>query len=139
MSSPRNKIVAVLVATFVLGGVTGGALGHVLEERRAMDMFDAAENGSRHGVFLWSLERKLDLSDAQEVQIAQILARYDREMGDVTQPVDPEMKALRKKMRDDVRAVLTPEQAPRYDELTGKLDDVRARARGEMPASSSSP
>jgi hypothetical protein len=59
-------------------------------------------------------------------------------MAEVTDPVDPEMKALRKKMRADVRAVLSPEQAPRYDELTEKLDDVRSRARGEAPSASAS-
>ncbi|MFO0549892.1 MAG: hypothetical protein U0271_15975 [Polyangiaceae bacterium] len=119
-----------LAGMFVLGTLTGLAVGHVFEARRAIDTFDAAERGSRHGVFLWSLERKLDLDAKQLAKIEEILTQYDLAMGQATRPVQPEVQALRARMRADIRDVLAPDQRPQFDRWMDQLDAVREKARG---------
>jgi hypothetical protein len=143
----RAKLGAMLGAVFLLGAVTGGASWHVLSARAQIDMFDAAHVGARHGVFVWSLERKLDLSAEQKRKIEQILSDYDRATDAVKPPVDPRVAALKAQMRSDVRATLTPEQAAKYDVLIAELDAARGRGKPtavapgsvSAPASSATP
>lgn len=131
----KGKLGAVLAAVFLLGVVTGGASWHVISARFAIDLFDAARAGSRHGVFVWSLERKLDLSAEQKAKIEAILTEYDRATDAVKPAVDPRVAALKTQMRSDVRATLTPEQQPKYDALIAERDAVRGR---NKPAPSAS-
>lgn len=143
----RTKLAAMLGAVFLLGVVTGGASWHVLSARAQIDMFDAAHAGARHGVFVWSLERKLDLSAEQKQKIEQILSDYDRATDAVKPPVDPRVAALKAQMRSDVRATLRPEQQAKYDTLIAELDAARGRGKpsaaasvsGSAPASSVTP
>src|SRR5262245_51828053 len=107
MNRSKLKLFGAFAAVFLLGGVTGGAVMHVIEARRAIDMFDSASKGSRNGVFLWSLDRKLGLSAEQRQAFEAIMAQYDRDLAAVIEPLDPRVKALREKMRADIRAKLT--------------------------------
>ncbi len=126
---PRSKLGAggLLAAVFALGAVTGAASWHVISARSVIDLFDAAQSGSRHGVFVWSLERKLDLSADQKQKILEILADYDRAADAAKPPVDPRVAALKDQMRADIRATLDAEQQPKFDELIKKLDEARGR------------
>jgi hypothetical protein len=141
MNRSKLKVLGAFAAVFLLGGVTGGATMHVVDTRRTIDMFDAASQGSRHGVFLWSLERKLDLSPQQRGEFEQIMAQYDRDVAAAMVPVDPRAKELRKKMRAELRAKLTPAQQARYDELMTTWDAARRRSRPDVgkPAGSGAP
>lgn len=127
-SRSKSKVILAFVAVFFLGGLAGAAVGHVVEARRAIDIFDAASQGSRHGVFLWSLERKLDLTSAQRAEIEVIMAQYDRDVATMMVPVDPQARALRRQMRTSVRARLAPEQQDRYDELMTLWDKAKGRS-----------
>ena len=145
MSSPsrsKAKVVAAFVGVFVFGGVTGGAIGRYVDARRSIDVFDAAGEGSRHGVLLWSLQRKLSLSGDQETKIKAIFARYDSDVAGL--PVDPRAATLKQTMRADIRATLDPGQRTKYDELMKGLDAKRRRPEpaaasdSTLPAPSSS-
>lgn len=137
-AATRTKLGVVLGTVFLLGVVTGGASWHALSARAQVDMFDAAHAGSRHGVFVWSLERKLDLSADQKQKIEQILSDYDRATDAVRRPVDPRVAALKEQMRSDVRATLTAEQQTKYDVLISELDIARGRGKpSATPAASS--
>lgn len=125
----KTLVLAAFGAVFCLGAVTGGAAWHVISRRTSVDLFDAAAQGSRHGVFVWSLDRKLDLSGEQKAAIEQILRDYDRDAADVTPPPDPRLKALRAQMRADIRTKLDADQAVRFDTLMDDLDAVRQRAK----------
>jgi hypothetical protein len=139
MNRLNLKLAGAFAAVFLLGGVTGAAVMHVVEARRSIDMFDAASKGSRHGVFLWSLERKLGLSSEQRQAAEEILAKYDRDVAAVMAPVDPRTKELRQKMRADIRAKLSPAQQTRYDELMATWDAARRRSKGVEAADPGAP
>lgn len=121
------KVIGAFVAVFVLGAATGAAVGHVIEVRRTIDMFDAARKGSRHGTFVWSLERKLDLSGEQRSKIEQILKGYDARMDEAMSPVEEHVRDVRKAMRAEVRETLRPEQQGEFDRLVAEWDAVRGR------------
>jgi hypothetical protein len=39
--------------------------------------------------------------------------------------MDPQVEAVRQKARDKIRAVLSDDQKPKFEEFLGKLDDER--------------
>ena len=135
--SLRLRLGLAFSAVFLLGIVTGAAGFHVVGARSELDVFDAAREGSRHGVFVWSLDRKLDLEAAQKARIFEILEAYDREAEAVRPKPTPQVKALKDKMRADVRAVLNTDQAAKYDRLIAELDAVRGRVHNSANASAS--
>lgn len=135
--SPRARLGLALGAVFVLGVVTGAAGWNAFAARSSMDVFDAARGGSRHGVFVWSLERKLDLDAQQKARIVEILADYDKASDAIKPPPEPRIQELKDKMRADVRAVLTPAQQAEYDVLLAELDAVRGKRRASASASAS--
>lgn len=128
MSVSKLKVGVAAAMVFLLGAVTGAAIWHVFSARAALDMFDAAEDGKRHGVFVWSMERKLDLSAEQKAKIEVILADYDRETDAIRPPVDPRLLAMKADMRSAIRATLRPEQQARFDTLIVELDRARGRS-----------
>jgi hypothetical protein len=125
MTRSKAKVIGVFVGVFLLGGVAGAALDRVVSVRRDVDLFEGARRGSRHGVFLWSLDRKLELRADQRQKIQEILASYDRDVAEI--PSDPRVAALRTRMRAELRATLDPEQQRQFDELMASWDAVRAR------------
>lgn len=131
--SPRVRLVAALGAMFALGTVTGAAAWHALSTRAAMDLFDAAHAGSRHGVFVWSLERKLDLRPEQRRAIEEILATYDRDAEALRPPADPRLAARKDEMRAAIRATLDARQQPEFDRLIAELDKVRGSSGAARP------
>jgi hypothetical protein len=135
----KTKAAAALAVVFLLGMVTGAAAWHVGYARNATDTFDAASRGSRYGVFVWSLERKLDLTSQQKQSIEAIMARYERDTAAVAPPPDPRITALREQMRADIRALLDARQQKRFGELISELDAVKKRDRAATSASAASP
>lgn len=136
-TTARSKalVLAAFVAVFCLGTVTGAAAWHVISRRTSVDLFDAAAQGSRHGVFVWSLDRKLGLSSDQTAAIERILADYDRDAAAITPAPDPRLKALRAQMRAEIRNQLDAKQAARFDSLMDDLDAVRQRSRSSTSPS----
>ncbi|MFO0611816.1 MAG: hypothetical protein U0414_04450 [Polyangiaceae bacterium] len=126
-SGLKWKVIAAFVAVFVLGAATGAAVGHVVEVRRALDVFDAARRGSRHGTFLWSLDRKLGLSADQRSAIEAILKSYDGRMDDAMAPVEESVREVRRAMRVEVREKLRREQQADFDQLMAEWDAARGR------------
>lgn len=121
------KVAGAFVAVFILGAATGAAIGHVVEVRGAIDMFDSAKRGSRHGTFIWSLDRKLALSDDQRARIETILKSYDARMDEALAPVEDAARDVRKAMRAEVRETLKPEQQSEFDRLIASWDAARGR------------
>lgn len=135
----KTKAALALAVVFLLGVVTGAAVWHVAYARNATDTFDAASRGSRYGVFVWSLERKLDLTGEQKRSIEAIMARYERDVAAVAPAPDPRVTALREQMRADIRALLDDRQKKRFVELITELDAVKKRDRPAASASATSP
>ncbi len=94
-----------------------------------------AQRGDRAAVTLDSrlhdLDEALDLTDAQEAQIRRILETQARarmeQMRSAERPSREAMRAQAEAANAEIRAVLTAEQATRYDALRAE----QARTRGE--------
>ena len=139
MISQKARAAVALSTVFVLGAFTGAGIDHFAQTSRAIDHFDAAEKGSRHGVFMWSLDRKLHLSSSQQKTIDSILGKYDSQISQIQQQVDPQLRETRAKMRAEIRATLEPHQQPEFDRIMQHFDAVRGRSSTGAPPVNSSP
>jgi hypothetical protein len=70
------------------------------------------------------LAQQLSLDSAQRDSVAGILRRYDPQMRAIFASVRPQMDSLRERLREDIRAQLTPAQQATYQQI---IDRDRAR------------
>lgn len=79
---------------------------------------------------LADLREELVLDDRQVEQFREILLSHGRLARDFWKTTEAEYCAMRERMRDDARALLRPDQLPRFEERLRRLDE-RAAARSE--------
>ncbi len=111
----------------LLVGLTGVALGVALDRAMFRWRIAGAFVGHRpHGrphspeVRKWvvdRLDRKLDLSDAQRIQLDSVLARRERELRSLMQENRPKFEAIANRTRGEIMALLTPEQQEKFRKM----------------------
>ena len=129
--SAKNKwqVRLAVLAVFLLGAAAGAlaltayhswagrgrAVGAAREERRAQR-------------FEQMLDR-LELSDDQKAQVRQILAGTHERLRTVRKESEPRMEEVRRETDERLRAVLTPEQWERFQQMKRQMHDRRGRGR----------
>jgi Spy/CpxP family protein refolding chaperone len=121
---PSAKAIGLLIAVFVLGGVVGGLgtylVGHMHANHHRDRIIDR-------------LDQTLQLTPGQSKQIGEILSEGHKRWTAITRKTQhkafkearPQYDALHKEIRGRIRAVLTPEQKPKFDEFLKRLDAER--------------
>ena len=137
MSGERTKTTAVglVLAVFVLGAALG-ALGMYWAGRSVM----AGPAGRRQGPQQTSAERNahvvdtyskdLALTPDQKKQMLSILEQTGAKYKAVHDQMAPQMEAIRKEGRDQIRGILTPEQLPKFEEKLRQMDEERKKRTG---------
>jgi hypothetical protein len=127
----RLRAALLLVAVLVAGALAGGA-GTLLAFRRAV--FHPPAGGWANRRILAVTSRQLDLDEAQRERIDTILRETRGELLDITDRVEPEVRAVLEKARGRIRSELRPNQQPRFDAEVEKrrkeLEALRKRLRG---------
>ena len=73
------------------------------------------------------LTKELGLTSDQAQQLDQILLQRHTEVKGVRDQADSQCEVIRQKGREQVRAILTPDQKPKFEEFLRKLDEERKR------------
>ena len=122
MTKSKLSAVALLIAAFVLGTLTGGA---------ALALADrGSDAGPRHGdrvSFIERLDRDLELSPEQRQSIELVLERHRPRMDSLWREVAPRFETLRAEVRSELHAILTPEQQVKYQEMMKRQTERRRR------------
>lgn len=126
----RAQGIALLVATFVAGTLAGMALERVRARPEGVppggepgpDMMRPFRPGRLPPMF-----EELDLTAEQRAQISDIVERSRPRTDELLQSMLPRLRAVTDSVRDEIHAVLTPEQAAKLDSL---MADMRGRNRG---------
>jgi Spy/CpxP family protein refolding chaperone len=117
------KAVFLLSGVFLLGSVAGigGTLSYVAKERAELRRFDFGKRGEMP---LQALTRRLDLTDTQRQQVKTLLERHGperrRAMQEVMTTCGASMREEKSKLDNEIRAILTPEQKTRFDEISAR-------------------
>ena len=124
----RQKATLWLALVFLLGIALGGVLGYAFAHRSyaAEPLVQSAE--AKRAQRRAQMNREVNLTPEQQQQAAAILDQAQKEYKTVHDVMDPQIEAVRQKTRDKIRALLTDDQKPKFEEFLRKLDAERKNA-----------
>jgi len=122
--SASRKAALWIAAVFVLGAALGGVSGYLFGHHVSAAPAPLSDEAKRHAKVA-QLTEVLALTPDQQSQIDAIFSDTSAQFQAVHKASDEQIEVLRQKGRDRVRAVLTPEQLPKFEEFLRKLDADR--------------
>ena len=123
----KFKAATLVFCVFLTGGVVGGLAVHLFGDR--IWSTRASSNSMPTGdELLQQLTQQLDLTADQRTQIKAAMDQTVADWHRIYITVDPELEQARQQGRQRIRAVLTPDQLPKYEVFIRQLDERRARA-----------
>ncbi|HTQ62007.1 MAG TPA: hypothetical protein VMI32_17415 [Candidatus Solibacter sp.] len=133
-SSAKRKAALWVAVVFVLGAALGVVFGYFYGHRSIV----AASNPplsepARRARRVEQITQELGLTSAQSAQLNTILSQLHAEYKAIHDQTDTQMSAARQKGRDQIRAILTPEQMPKFDEFLKRMDEERKRNASQPP------
>jgi gas vesicle protein len=112
---------------FLLGAALGGMIGYVFAHQPALAAAPQMTEAARRAQKVRRLTQELALSPEQQKQIEVIIAGLQAQFNAIHQSIEPQVNEARQKGREQIRATLTPEQKPKFEEFLKRLDDERKR------------
>jgi Spy/CpxP family protein refolding chaperone len=122
--SARAKVIALVLAVFALGAVTGAALDSAYRLGAAGSL--RAPQPSPREDFFELLQKNLDLDARQAAEVRAIVDETREGYRQLRTEVRPRYETLRANGRARIRALLTPEQQQKFDRMTAERDARRA-------------
>jgi Spy/CpxP family protein refolding chaperone len=131
-SSAKRRAALWVAVVFVLGTALGGVFGYFYGHRSTV----AAANpplseAQRRAQRVEQLTQELGLTNDQKQQLDSTLSQLHAEYKSIHDHSDQQLKSqmdqARQKGRDQIRAILSPEQKPKFEEFLKRLDEERKR------------
>lgn len=113
MTGSRSGAALLLLGTFVFGGLLGGAFTAMADHR-----------AHKRPSYVDRLATDLDLNAAQRDSIQAVLERHQPAMDSLWQTIRPQFQSERQLIRNEISAVLSPEQKSKYTQLQ-RQDSLR--------------
>jgi len=126
-SSATRKAAFWVGVVFLLGVAVGGMAGYGYERWSVSAAHAPVPEPVRRAQRVEQLTKELSLTPDQAKQLDDILLQRHAEVQAAHQQADAQMDQIRRKGRDQVRAILTPGQKPEFEEFLRKLDEERKR------------
>ena len=124
MSATRKAAVWVGVV-FLLGMALGGTLGYSYARHVVSAASAPLPEPVKRARRVEQLTQLLGLTSAQSQQLDAILLQRHTEAKTIHDQTDAQIEQVRQKGRDQVRALLTLEQKPKFEEFLKNLDEQR--------------
>jgi len=117
-----------VAVVFVLGAALGGVFGYFYGHRSVVAAAPPPlSEPERRARSLDRMTHELGLSDSQRQQIDALMLQIHNEYKSIHDKSDADIDQARQKGRDQIRAVLTPEQKPKFEELLKRIDEERKK------------
>jgi Spy/CpxP family protein refolding chaperone len=132
--TPATRKAALWVgAVFLLGAALGGVLGYLFAHRPVNAANPPLSEPERRAQRVQQLTKDLSLTPQQAQQLDAILLQRHTETKAIHEQTDAQIDAVRQKGRAQVRAILTPEQLPKFEEFLRQMDEQRKRNGPQPP------
>jgi Spy/CpxP family protein refolding chaperone len=118
---------------FLLGAALGGVLGYLFAHRPVNAANPPLSEPERRARRVEELTRDLTLTPQQAQQVDAILLQRHTETKAIHEQTEAQLDAVRQKGRAQVRAILTPEQLPKFEEFLKQMDEQRKRNGPQPP------
>ncbi|HKW56585.1 MAG TPA: hypothetical protein VJN42_04440 [Candidatus Acidoferrum sp.] len=127
-NAAKRKAVLWVAVVFVLGLALGGVFGYFYAARvsaapRAAQLTEPQRRAAR----VEQLTKELGLTPDQQRQLDATLLRLHMQYKELRDQTEAQMTEVHKKGRDEIRALLTPEQLPKFEAFLQHLDEQRRR------------
>jgi Spy/CpxP family protein refolding chaperone len=126
----RSEAALLVIVVFFLGALLGGVGNHVWGERVWGQQISAAH--PTRDQMVRSLTQDLQLNAEQQQQLGAIIDDTKSQIRTVYAPADAQREVLRQKGRDRIRAILTPEQKPKFEAFMQHLDEERKKSQQDQ-------
>jgi hypothetical protein len=121
----NRKAYLLVVVVFALGALVGGLAGYSWAQRTV----SAGAYPVQHRSHLERLTVELSLTPAQQQQVQMILLDTKAQFDATYDSIRPQMDSIRQQGRRSIRAILTQEQLPRFEQYLRQIDEQR-KAKG---------
>ena len=112
---------------FLLGAALGGMLGYVFAHHTALAAPAQMSDADKHAQKIQRLTDELGLTVAQRAQVDGIMTSVQAQYKAIHQAEEPQIDVVRQKGREQIRAVLTPEQKPKFEAFLRQMDEKRKK------------
>lgn len=126
-TSVTRKAALWVGVVFLLGAALGGMLGYVFAHHTALAAPGQMTDTEKRAQKVQRLTQELNLAADQQKQLETIIASIQVQYKAIHQSTEPQINEVRQKGREQIRAILTPEQKPRFEEFLKRLDEERKR------------
>jgi Spy/CpxP family protein refolding chaperone len=126
-ASVTRKAALWVGVVFLLGAALGGMLGYVFAHHTAMAAPAQMNEAERRAQKVQRLTQELNLAADQQKQLNAIMTSVQAQYKAIHQSTEPQINEVRQKGREQIRAILTPEQKPRFEEFLKRLDEDRKK------------
>lgn len=124
--TPTTRKAAIwVVIVFLLGAAAGGMLGYGYAHHSVSAASAPMPEPERRARRVAELTEKLGLTSDQAKQLDAIMLQRHTEVKTIREQSDAQLEQVRQKGRDQIRAILAPEQKPKFEEFLQKLDAER--------------
>jgi Spy/CpxP family protein refolding chaperone len=129
-SEPRRKARLWLGLVFILGAAIGAVFGYSFAHRsyastpvQAVTLSEPERRAKR----VAEMTKDVGLTPEQSTQIDQIVHQAHDEMKAIHEKSDADVDVVRQRAREQMRALLTPEQKPKFEAIIQRLDQERKK------------
>ena len=133
-SNSQSKARFIVVSVFVIGFAAGALALNLYQQLTASKGKDGPRNGTE--VLIRRMNEKVGLSSDQQEQIKKILDETNDKYREIRKDLEPRIKdfeprfnGVRQESRDRIRALLTTEQLPKYEQMVTEHDKMREQER----------
>jgi Spy/CpxP family protein refolding chaperone len=117
----RREAALLVCVVFLLGVLLGGVADHLWGGR----VFGNPAPPRTRDQLIGQLTNQLSLTPDQQKQLTTIVDDTRSKWRTLYAPLEPQHEAIRQQSRERIRAILTPEQLPKFEEFMRKLDEQR--------------
>jgi Spy/CpxP family protein refolding chaperone len=127
----RREAALLVLVVFLLGALLGG-LGNHLWGERVWGRQNPLGSPTRDQL-VNNLTRELQLTPDQQQQLGAIVDDTRAKISAAYVPANAQREELRQQGRARIRAILTPEQLPKFEAFMHRLDEQRKKDEAENP------
>jgi Spy/CpxP family protein refolding chaperone len=127
----RGEAAVLVFVVFLLGALLGGVGNHVWGERVWGKQI--VNTQPTRNQIVGDLTRDLQLTPDQQKQLGSIVDDTRAQWKALYAPVEPQHEQIRQQARDRMRAILTPEQKPKFEEFMHRIDVQRQKDEQQLP------
>lgn len=124
-TSATRKAAIWVGIVFLLGAAVGGMFGYGYAHRSVSAAGAPVPEAVRRAQRVEQMTKDFGLTPDQAKQLDAIILEWHAQLKTIHEQSDAQIAQLRQKGRDQIRAILTPEQKPKFEEFLQKKDAER--------------